>query len=596
MLTFFKKRRIPTKVIATFAILIVITLLASVVTFTETNNVQVAQKNSVKIQTIRASFTEVADAINKQRQALLYLLVASDLDTVETYRAEETLYRDAADRLQQQVNDSPELLTLFEKIVGDSDRWRTEYAEKQLELMANYLTVNEARAIEATGEPGELFAQVLEHQREFEARAANLSAAAQAASENAIASVKMTSIVSNILLVAVASGAALLFIQLIALPIRNMTKAMLDLAGGDFTVAVPGMSYEDEIGEMASAVNTFKENGIERRRLAEESEQARLREEAAEQERREQERLAQEQEIARQEAEMKEREEKVRALEALITQFDQGVEEALSLVSTATSNLSDTAEELVQTANLASEQSSAASTAAEESSVNVETVAAASEELGNSISEIARQMELSAAQSQEAVDLATKSETLVDELTVSSDEIGKIVELINDIAEQTNLLALNATIEAARAGDAGRGFAVVASEVKSLATQTAQATEQIGSQIGTVQNQSGQASQAMRTIRSSIHSISEMASGVASAVEEQRAATDEIARNVQEASVGTQNVSHNIVGVSEGAKRTQSSSQTVSDAARSIEDAIVKMKEVTSQFLVSVRSEMVSPQ
>jgi methyl-accepting chemotaxis protein len=594
MLSFIKKSRIPTKVIATFAILIAITLLASTVTFVKMRSAQDAQEHSVQIQKILTTYTEMADSINKQRQAMLYLLVASDREAVTVYEAEQKLYQASATKLRGEVADVPELLALTREITQKSEQWQTEYAGRQLRLMSNYLTVDEARAIEATGEPGDLFSAVLEDQHAFEAVAEKMSAVARASSADAILSVKVASIVSNILIVVVAVGAALLFINWIALPIRNMTTTMLALADRDYSVDVPGMGFEDEIGDMAKAVNTFKENGIERQRLQEEAEEARRREEEAERRRQEEERLAQEQARAKQEAEMQAREEKVRTLERLISQFDGGIQEVLTVVSSATANLSETAELLVNTANTTSEKSAAASSAAEESSVNVETVAAATEELGHSISEIARQMDMSATRLQEAVDVATSSETVVDRLAESSGEIGKVIELINDIAEQTNLLALNATIEAARAGEAGRGFAVVASEVKSLATQTAKATEQIGKQIGAVQNQTGEASEAMRSIRGSINTVSEMASNVASAVEEQRAATDEIARNVQEASVGTQDVSHNILGVSEGAKSTQSSSHTVSVAVGSIEQAIEKMQQVTSVFLDSVRNEMVA--
>lgn len=594
MLSLFKKIGIPTKVIGTYAILIGITLIASLVTFMAMETAQKAQVNSVRLQKINSSYAKMSDSINIQRSAILYLLVASDRSAVDAFEAEEKVYVSAANDLRAQLADFPELRALIDNISNETDIWKTEYARPQIKLTFNYLTVNEARAIEATGEPGKLFAMLLEHKHSFETLAQQKLAEARQASENAIASVRTASLISNILIVIVAIGSAMLSIRFIATPIRDMTKAMLELADGDYTVKVPGMSHEDEIGDMAGAVNTFKENGIERQRLAEETEQARLREEAAERDRLEQERLTQEKEMARQEEEMRQREEKVRALERLIAEFDRGVEEALTVVAGATTNLSDTADKLVSTANMTTEQSSAASSAAEESSVNVETVAAATEELGHSISEIARQMDLSATQSKGAVEMATSSEALVEKLAVSSEEIGKIVELINDIAEQTNLLALNATIEAARAGDAGRGFAVVASEVKNLATQTAKATEQIGAQIGSVQTQTDDATESMRTIRGSINTIAEMAATVAAAVEEQRAATDEIARNVQEASVGTQNVSHNIQGVSEGARSTQESSRTVSGAVGNIEKAIETLQSVTSVFLESVRKQVFS--
>lgn len=592
MMSFIKKLSIPLKVNLTFAILITVTLLASVITYVDMSQASEAQARAAKIQEIRAKYAEMAGAINKQRLAILYLLVASDRRAVTDYEEQDAVFESSLKELSALAADYPEISGKASEVADASREWKETSAARQINLTASYLTVNEARAIEATGKPGEQFTKVLNLQREFEYTAERIATEATNISEQAIQSVTFTSIVLNVVIIAVAIGAGFLFIMLIASPIKSMTATMLDLADGDNTVDIPGLSFEDEIGDMANAVNTFKQNAIERERLEKEAETARLEQERLEREQIEREKAEQEAEIQRQEAAMKAREEKAAKVERLIQTFDSGVESALTTVGAAINDLAQTAQVLVDTASTTSKMSSAVSAASEESSTNVETVAAATEELGNSISEIARQMELSSSQSQSTAEVASSSDGLMKELTASSNEIGKIIELINDIAEQTNLLALNATIEAARAGDAGRGFAVVASEVKSLATQTAKATEQIGQQIGTVQNQTGEVSTAMLTIHDNVIKITEMASGVASAVEQQRAATDEIARNVQEAASGTQEVTRNVMGVAEGAQRTQEASDAVSSNSNSIHDAIEELKGVTTTFLSAVRAEL----
>lgn len=592
MLQYMKRLSIPLKVNVTFSILIFITLLASIITYFAMSTAQEAQQRATEVQEIRAKYAEMVGAIDNQRQSILYLLVASDRAAVASYEDEQKHFERTAKELIALSRNFSGILNKAKQVIEASDEWREQFAAQQIKLTANYLTVNEARAIEATGNPGEQFNHVLDLRKEFEVAVEKVAQEATSVSEQAIQSVKTTSIISNILIISVAVGAAFLFLSLIVSPIKRMTSTMLNLADGDNTVNIPGLSFEDEIGDMANAVDTFKKNAIEREELEKEAETARLEQERMEREQTERDKAEQEAELKRQEEAMRAREKKAAAVENLITTFDAGVEEALSTVSLALSDLSQTAQVLVDTASKTSNMSSAVSAAAEESSANVETVAAATEELGNSISEIVRQMELSADQSQNTAEVASSSEKLMQALTDSSTEIGKIVELINDIAEQTNLLALNATIEAARAGDAGRGFAVVASEVKSLATQTAKATDQIAQQIGAVQSQTGEVSTAMLTIHDNVIKITDMASGVASAVEEQRAATDEIARNVQEASTGTRDVTQNVMGVAEGAQRTQEASDTVSTNSKSIEQAIGKMKAVTNTFLEAVRSEL----
>jgi methyl-accepting chemotaxis protein len=263
------------------------------------------------------------------------------------------------------------------------------------------------------------------------------------------------------------------------------------------------------------------------------------------------------------------------------------VKDVVGIVASAATEMEASAESLSATAEETNRQSTAVAAASEQAATNVQTVASAAEELSASIREITSQMTTSARIAQQAVEQVDRTNTTVKGLAEAAEKIGEVVNLISDIASQTNLLALNATIEAARAGEAGKGFAVVASEVKNLANQTAKATEEIGQQIAAMQTATGDSVQAIRGIGETIKQISEVTTAVASAVEEQGAATQEISRNVQQASAGTQEVSSNITGVSQAATQTGTAAGQVLNAARELAQQGQQLNTEIESFLRS---------
>ncbi len=269
--------------------------------------------------------------------------------------------------------------------------------------------------------------------------------------------------------------------------------------------------------------------------------------------------------------------------------FNGSVGGVVTGLARAASDLQSNAKQMSSAADRSSQRASSVSEASDRATGNVNTVAAAAEELSASIAEIARQVGKSSQIASAAVRQAGETSTTMRSLAQAADRIGEVVRLINDIASQTNLLALNATIEAARAGEAGKGFAVVASEVKSLANQTASATEDIKSQVTEIQNVAAQAVEAINSIDTTIREIDSIGSAIAASVEQQGAATNEIARNVQQAASGTAEVSSNISGVSEAAAESSRAAAQVLQAAADLGRQADKLRSEVDGFLRQVK-------
>ncbi len=555
-----KSLKVASKLILSFGILVAIILFSSL---SSVINISSARGEVEEMITTFQALEEV-QALREdaflQSAAIRGLLLTGDRGNLAVFEeAGRNFDETHAALLEREANETKrEILQDLRTVV---ETWRRDVAARQIELMRQPMTADEAKAMEATGGGDDFksdfnaeFNKILQAEEE-----ALLLARQEANSAFSITSV--IAVVGGILSLGLALASGWLLTRDLSRPITALTGVMQRLTEKDYGVTVPAGERSDEIGEMASAVEVFKDSLIENQRL---------------------EKL----EVERREKDI----ERARRLEGLVNDFEGEITEMTSVLASASTELESTAQSLASTAKGSIESVGEVVEASLETSQNVGTVATASTEMSGSISEISRQVAVSSKLVTETKDEANSTNASVQELAESALRIGEVVTLIQNIASQTNLLALNATIESARAGEAGKGFAIVAQEVKALAEQTTQATEEIDGQIQQVQGQTTAAVTAIDNITGRITEIESVVSQFAAALKEQETVTTEISNNAERVAVATDRVSGRMQSVKDAAEKTSDASTDMQDTAGDLSRQAEHMKSRVDVFLGGIKA------
>jgi len=554
--------RISVKVSAVFAAICLVIGVSTATIYSSISTMNSTEKMTVHTYEVLEQLNDIVGAMVNAETGVRGYLVSADTGFLAPYEGGQKQFQAATAKVGSLTSDNAGQQKRLERVKQLANDWFTNVAMREIALMKDPATQSKAREFEASGAGKKSMDGLRGVVQEMDAEERSLLTVRSAASKAASSSAMFAMVTGGAITLALSLVGAIGIAFAVTRPIQRITTEMGILAGGNTSAAISGIERQDEIGQMAQAVQVFKNNAIEVERLK----------------------------VEQTESDRRNADQRKSEMVKLANSFEAAVGQIVNTVSSASTQLEASANTLTSTAERAQQVTTMVASASEEASSNVQSVASATEELSSSVNEISRQVQESARMATDAVGQARATNDRVSELSKAASRIGDVVELINTIAGQTNLLALNATIEAARAGEAGRGFAVVASEVKALAEQTAKATGEISQQITGIQGATQESVGAIKAISGTIEKLAEIASTIAAAVEEQGAATQEISRNVQQAAQGTQQVSSNITDVQRGASETGSASAQVLSAAQSLSSDSNRLKLEVGKFLDTVRA------
>jgi len=558
-----KNLSVTFKGLLAFSLITLVCVGASLISYTQSKRaIGIVEQNS-RIQSVlgELSATE-AEVLDEVMRVKLFLLTG-DRAIIKNLQAQFDATVKRLDALATTLDGvSAEEAGKIREVKTTWEEWRSSFAEKQIKLMRDPMTVDYAKAMEGVPTNYQSVVRINELFGSLRSSLSRHGAALAGEQSGALNLVVLISLASAGIIFLFSIVLGTLNFRLVSKPVARLAEATETLSSGDLSADIDSDPGRDEIGRMTKALTVFRDNIKRTRELEEQAERQKA------------------------EAEKLKREE----MDRLAADFEANVGSISRQIIAASEALNSKAEMLAEIAAKTNEQSQTVSAASEQATSNVQTVAGATEELSSSIAEINGQIHSSSAIAAEAEAEVGKSNQAVESLKDVVAKIGDVTGLINDIAEQTNLLALNATIEAARAGEAGKGFAVVASEVKALAEQTSRATNEIETQIAEMRQAADTSINATAGISEMVKTIAERAASMAAASEEQNAATAEIARNVAEAATGTQLVTNSILEVNESATKTGEISDELHQAVGDLFERAEGLQSSMDEFLTTVRA------
>lgn len=543
--------KITTKIIVLLALLTLISAVGIGFALVQMKSINKVYADLIHYEAEEAIMMAKLNAMMKDMGRTIYEEIAEDSkEMVESLIKEREQQKEEFNKtVEESKNRFPPLREMFSIIQADVNK-----------MLA---VGDKMEAAKQAGDKEEAMSFVSEFQSIYKTTSDKLEAQTNKIEEKLITETAHTSATTDIIVIetlifmsvslALAMALALYLTRSqISRPLLRLVTSMESLAAHDLSIEVDGVQRKDEIGQMANAMQVFKVTTIEADRMKEQQDKA---------------------------AQLQI--ERGKKLEAEVKSFEGMIAGIVNTVASASTQMQSTSETLSSAAIQTSSQATSVAAGAEEASANVQTVASAAEELSCSIAEISSSVSNASKQADIAKSQAQKTGTTMQNLADMAHKIGSVIEMVQDIAGQTNLLALNATIEAARAGEAGKGFAVVASEVKGLAEQTAKATKDISTRIEGIQTATGDAKGDIESIYKIIIEVNELMSSIASAAEQQRAATQEISRSVSEAAKGTQEVSSNTTGITQASAETgRMANETLTAATELSKQAELLKKEV----------------
>ncbi len=504
----------------------------------------------------------LASAVDMETGMRGYLLAGKE-EFLEPYNGGKSRFEKQTEDLKKTVSDNPAQVKLMTEIQQTISEWQINVTEPTIQLrrdIGDASTMNDMAKLVGEARGKKYFDKFRGLMSDFKGEEEGLIDV-RINEKDATTNMTYTVILACTILSFVVGLILAFFIgNSIAKPIIRTTEDMSKLADGDTSIDVKGLDRNDEVGDMAKALEVFKENRIKADELQKEQDQG-----------------------------QKLKAERAKSLDVLTTQFEIDISELVNTLSAASEELSATAQSMSSIEEETTSQSGSMMSVSQSTVQNIQTMASAAEELTASIRELSEQASKTSNASSEATKDVSNASKQVETLLASSEKIGEVVSMIGDIAEQTNLLALNATIESARAGEAGKGFAVVAQEVKSLASETSKATEQITVEVQSVQSEIRAAVDAIKRIDSKIKDVDGAAASIASAVEEQSATTSEISRNTQESAANMNELDGNVSNVNEAARSTGSAANDVLSASSELSERMSSLKGTVDAFIRSVK-------